>query len=41
VKGWFSSRAEFSEGQKRLEEVESVSALPQDVDNVHACGRGL
>jgi hypothetical protein len=37
VEGWFSSGDEFSEGQERPEQVEGVSALLQDVDNVHGC----
>jgi hypothetical protein len=41
VKGWFSSGVEFTKGQERPGQVEGVSALLQDVDNVHACRRGF
>jgi hypothetical protein len=39
--GWFSSRVECSDGWERPEQVEGVSALLQDGDNVHACRRGF
>jgi hypothetical protein len=41
VKGWFRSGDEFSEGQERPKQVEGLSPLLQNVDNVHACRRGF